>query len=195
MLPMRRRGCLSRLTRKLVWLIILALAVVWFFFYGGKSMLLQYFYPRQYEEYVEKYAEEYEIDKYLIYAVIQTESRFDPDAISDAGAVGLMQLMEETAKECNEKAEFGYNIPQDLTDPEKNIRLGCYYLSRLLNVFGDNKELALSAYNGGIGNVKKWLSSAEYSDGEGGLEITPYQETNDYVDKVMRSYKRYREIY
>lgn len=158
-------------------------------------MLLQYFYPIKYEEYVEKYAEEYEIDKYLIYAVIQTESKFDPNAKSDVGAIGLMQLMEDTAKECNEKAEFGYNIPDDLINPEVNIRIGCYYLNRLLKIFDDNKELALTAYNGGLGNVEKWLDDEEYSDGQGGLNITPYQETNDYVDKVLKSYKRYRDIY
>ncbi len=192
---MRKGCCLSRLTKTIVWLLILTLAFVWFFFYGGKAMLLQYFYPIKYEEYVEKYSAEYEIDKYLIYAVIQTESKFDPNAKSDAGAVGLMQLMENTAKECNEKAEFGYNIPDELRNPEVNIRIGCYYLNRLLKIFDDNKELALTAYNGGLGNVEKWLDDEEYSDGQGGLNITPYQETNDYVDKVLRSYKRYREIY
>lgn len=192
---MRRGCCLSKLTKTIVWLLILILALVWFFFYGGKAMLLQYFYPIKYEEYVEKYAEEYEIDKYLIYAVIQTESKFDPNAKSDVGAIGLMQLMEDTAKECNEKAEFGYNIPDDLINPEVNIRIGCYYLNRLLKIFDDNKELALTAYNGGLGNVEKWLDDEEYSDGQGGLNITPYQETNDYVDKVLKSYKRYRDIY
>lgn len=158
-------------------------------------MLLQYFYPKQYEEHVEKYSKEYDIDKYLVYAVIQTESKFDPNAVSDAGAIGLMQIMEETAAECNEKENFGYNIPQDLKDPEVNIHIGCYYLSRLLDIFDDNKELALIAYNGGMGNVKKWLVDEDYADGEGGLNITPYKETNDYVDKVLKSYKRYREIY
>ena len=192
---MRKGCCLLGLTKTIVWLLILVLAFVWFFFYGGKSMLLQYFYPIRYEEYVEKYSKEYELDKYLVYAVIQTESKFDPNAKSDVGAVGLMQLMEETAKECNEKAEFGYNIPDELENPEVNIRIGCYYLNRLLKILDDNKELALIAYNGGLGNVEKWLDNEEYSDGQGGLNITPYQETNDYVDKVLRSYKRYREIY
>ncbi len=179
----------------MVWLLILVLAIVWFFFYGGKSMLLKYFYPIEYSEYVEEYSAEYNLDKYLVYAVIQTESKFDPDAVSEAGAVGLMQLMEETANECNEKEDFGYTIPEDLKDPEKNIRMGCYYLSRLLKIFDEDKELALFAYNGGIGNVEKWLDDEEYADGKGGLDISPYQETNDYVDKVLRSYKRYREIY
>lgn len=192
---MRKGCCLSRLTKTIVWLLILVLAFVWFFFYGGKSMLLQYFYPIKYEEYVEKYSIEYDLDKYLVYAVIQTESKFDPNVESEVGAIGLMQLMEDTAKECNEKADFGYTIPDELKNPEVNIRIGCYYLNRLMKIFDDNKELALTAYNGGLGNVEKWLDDEEYSDGQGGLNITPYQETNDYVDKVLRSYKRYREIY
>ena len=158
-------------------------------------MLLQYFYPIKYEEYDEKYSIEYDLDKYLVYAVIQTESKFDPNVESEVGAIGLMQLMEDTAKECNEKADFGYTIPDELKNPEVNIRIGCYYLNRLMKIFDDNKELALTAYNGGLGNVEKWLDDEEYSDGQGGLNITPYQETNDYVDKVLRSYKRYREIY
>lgn len=192
---MRKRGCcLFRTTKTLVWLIIIILAIVWFFFYGGKKTLLQYFYPKQYEEYVVKYAAEYDIDKYLVFAVIQTESKFDPEIVSDAGAVGLMQLMEETAAECNEKAQFGYDIPVDLTDPEANIRIGCYYLSCLLDIFGD-EELALIAYNGGMGNVSKWLDDEKFANGSGGLDFTPYKETNDYVDKVMKSYKRYRAIY
>ena len=193
---MKRKGCcLLRSTKTVVWLLIMVLAVVWFFFYGGKTMLLRYFYPKQYEEIVEKYSKEYELDKYFVYAVIQTESKFDPDAVSDAGAMGLMQLMEETARECNEKENFGYNIPENLTDPEANIRIGCYYLSRLLEIFDNDKELALIAYNGGIGNVSKWLDDENFADGKGGLDYTPYKETNDYVDKVMRSYDIYRAIY
>ncbi len=183
-----------RSAKGVIWLLIIALAVVWFFFYGGKKVLLKHFYPKNYEEYVHKYAKEYDLDEYLVYAVIQTESHFDENAVSDAGAIGLMQIMEETAAECNEKENFGYNIPKDLKKPEVNIRLGCYYLSRLMKIF-DDEELALTAYNGGIGNVKKWLDDDNFSNGDGGLEITPYKETNDYVKKVLKSYQRYREIY
>ncbi len=193
---MKRRGCcLIRFTKSIVWLLVLALAVVWFFFYGGRTMLLEYFYPIEYEEFVEKYSKEYELDEFFVYAVIHTESKFDEGAVSEAGAIGLMQIMEETAIECNEKAKFGYNIPEDLMSPEANIRIGCYYLNKLLNTFNGDKELALIAYNGGLGNAYKWLDDDEYADGDGGIDITPYKETNEYVDKVMKSYERYREIY
>ena len=158
-------------------------------------MLLEYFYPIEYDEYVEKYSKEYELDKFFVYAVIHTESRFDETAVSDAGAVGLMQIMEETAIECNEKAKFGYTIPDDLVKPEANIRIGCYYLNKLVKTFDGNEEMALIAYNGGIGNAYKWLDDKEYADGEGGLKKIPIAETKEYVDKVMQSYERYREIY
>lgn len=180
--------------KKLIWLLILALAVVWFFFYGGKGMVMKFFYPMQYSEYVEKYSKEYELDKYLVYAVINTESKFDEKAVSGAGAVGLMQLMEETAKDCNEKGELGYDIPRQLSEAEANIEIGCYYLKYLKDKFGEI-ELALMAYNGGPDNVESWLEDVRYSDGEGGLKITPYEETNEYVKKVMKNYKRYKEIY
>lgn len=192
---MSRSGCcLTKLVRKFVWLLIIVLAVVWFFFYGGKKMLLRFFYPIEYEQYVEKYSGEYDLDKYLVYAVILTESKFDENAVSEAGAVGLMQIMEETAAYCNEKGKMGYSVPENLKDPETNIHIGCYYLSELIKEF-KSTELALTSYNGGPGNVARWLENEEFSDGEGGLDITPYKETNDYVKKVLKSYKRYKSIY
>ena len=160
-------------------------------------MLLEYFYPIQYEEYVEKYSNEYELDKYLVYAVIHTESKFDETAISEKGAVGLMQLMEKTASECNEKAKFGYNIPEDLVDPEANIRIGCYYLNKLSKAFNNNEKLILASYNAGMGNVYKWLDNEVYLDENEELDVKkiPISETKEYVNKALKSYERYREIY
>lgn len=160
----------------------------------GKIKVLEALYPLKFSEFVDVYAEEYSLDRYLVYSVIRTESGFDPKAKSGAGAVGLMQLMEKTANECNEKANFGYSIPEDLYDPEKNIRMGCFYLSQLMKNYSD-VSLAITAYNGGTGNVKKWLSDETLSDGEGGLSDIPYAETRDYVDKVLKAYDRYVKIY
>ena len=180
--------------KKLAWFLVLILAIIWFFFYGGKKMFLQFFYPIQYEEYVEKYSSEYDLDKYLVYAVIHSESKFDENAVSDAGAIGLMQLLEETASDYNTKGKFDYNLPEQLKEPEVNIRLGCYYLSELMQRF-KKRDLAIMAYNAGPGNVEEWLMNDMFSDGNGGLHSTPFKETNDYVDKVLKSYKRYKEIY
>lgn len=158
------------------------------------DVLLEMIYPVKYQEYVETYADEYDLDPYLVYAIIKVESGFDPEAKSKAGAMGLMQVMEETAIECNEKAGFGYNIPEDLSDPEVNIRIGCYYLNSLYNIYGDMK-LAVTAYNGGTGNVDEWIRDAEFSDGKGGLAKIPYKETRRYVEKVFDTFDTYCDLY
>lgn len=185
----RRKGCLRPV------LIILFTVLLLYFTVGeGKTVIMQQIYPVKYQEYVEKWADEYSLDRYLVYSVIKVESGFDPDAESHVGAKGLMQLMDKTAEECNIKGGFGYNIPNDLFEPEKNIRVGCSYLRKLMDTYG-NMELAITAYNAGTGNVKKWLQNDELSDGKGGLLSIPYEETDKYVDKVMKAYETYMRLY
>ena len=185
----RRKGCLRPV------LIILFTVLLLYFTVGeGKTAIMQQIYPVKFQDYVEKWADEYLLDRYLVYSVIKIESGFDPDAESHAGAKGLMQLMDKTAEECNTKEGFGYNIPDDLFEPEKNIRVGCSYLRKLMDTY-ENMELAITAYNAGTGNVKKWLQNEELSDGEGGLVSIPYEETDKYVDKVMKAYRIYTRLY
>lgn len=185
----KRSGCM-----KPILFVLLALFLLYFTVGEGKTVILKKIYPIKYQETVERYAEEYSIDRYLVYAVIKVESNFDTDAVSSAGAKGLMQLMDKTAEECNEKGDFGYDIPAALYVPEYNICIGCYYLSYLLEKYED-LELAVTAYNGGTGNVNKWLSDAELSDGEGGLSDIPYSETKNYVKKVIKTYEAYNKLY
>lgn len=185
----KRRGCL-----KPVLFILVAIFLLYFLVGDGKEIVLKKIYPVEYQEFVESFADEYGLDRYLVYSVIKVESNFDPDATSNVGAKGLMQLMDKTAAECNVKGEFGYNIPEDLYEPEKNIKLGCYYLSSLMDTYND-MELAVTAYNGGTGNVKKWLKDEKLSDGEGGLSDIPYSETKRYVEKVTKTYEIYNRLY
>ncbi len=186
----KRRGCIFRPFL----CIILAIAALYFTVGDGKILVLKRIYPIKYQEYVESYAQMYSLDKNLIYALIKVESNFDKDAVSAAGAKGLMQIMDITAADCNKKEGLGYNIPEDLFVPEKNIRLGCYYISQLLSIYG-NIELAVTAYNGGTGNVTKWLKDEELSDGEGGLAVIPYDETRKYVKKVFNAFDMYNKVY
>ncbi len=170
-------------------------ALLFFIVGEGRQRLLEFMYPEKYSEEVEKYSDMFGVDKYLVYAVIKTESGFDEKARSNVGAKGLMQIMDETAAECNQKAGFGYDIPDDIYNPEVNISLGCYYLKSLTDSYDGDITLAITAYNGGTGNVGKWLTDEELSDGDGGLLDIPFKETKGYVDKVLAAYEKYKEIY
>jgi len=175
--------------------IVLLLIVVVLSLSACKADFLQKsMYPIKYGEFVEKYSAEYDLDKYLVYAVIKAESKFNPEVVSNAGAIGLMQLMENTATECNKKEGFGYSIPEDLTNPETNIRIGCCYLRELYDRYGDMR-LAVAAYNAGKGNVDNWLKDEDLADGEGGLKEIPFEETKKYVEKVFEYHDAYIEIY
>ncbi len=188
-MKIRRGGCL-----KPIMFILLALALLYFTVGEGKTTILKKIYPVKYQTLVERYAEEYSLDKYLVYAVIKVESGFDENAVSRVGARGLMQMMENTAQDCNQKGGFEYSIPSDLFVPECSIRLGCYYLRQLIDIYGDT-ELAITAYNGGVGNVDKWLADTSLADGKGGLADIPYPETKQYVKKVTKTFNTYMDLY
>ena len=149
-------------------------------------------YPLRYSDIVEKYADEYNIDKYLIYAFIKTESGFDPNAKSNADAIGLTQITEETfawlkLKMCpNEDVVF-----EDLYDPETSIRFGAYYIHRCLDRYNDHIDTAAAAYHSGWGTVDKLL---EESGGEYLTEF-PYTQMNNYVYKINKAYTAYTQLY
>ena len=151
-------------------------------------------YPIKYQHFVEKYSEEYELDKYLVYAVMRTESRFDKYAVSSAGAKGLMQITDETGEDCVRLLKISNYSADALFDPEINIKIGCYYLKVLLDKY-DNLNNALAAYNGGPGNVDKWLLDKNCVDSDGTLVNIPFRETRNYVVRVNEAREMYKEIY
>ena len=153
-------------------------------------------YPREYAEYVEVYAEAYGVPEGLVYAVIRTESSFDSGAVSPVGAVGLMQLMPSTFEWLTDDKLFEHLESGMLYDPETNIKYGTYCLSFLYDRYGD-WELALAAYNGGLGNVDKWLEDDRYADadGEGGLKRIPFGETRQFVARVTDAWEMYERLY
>ena len=158
------------------------------------KIILKKIYPLKYSEYVEKYAEEYNVDKYLVYAIIKAESNFKENANSTSNAVGLMQIMEATAIETANKMNL--NITElDLFNPELNIRLGLEYFTNLLDKYNDNYNLAIIAYNAGIGNVDKWIQGGTIKSDGTDLENVPFKETNNYVRKILRDYEIYKELY
>ena len=151
-------------------------------------------YPRGYSEYVTIYAEKYGVPQTLVYAVIRTESDFESGAVSGAGAVGLMQLMPSTFKWLTDDMLFEHLESGMLYDPETNIRYGTYCLSYLYDRYG-RWDLALAAYNGGLGNVDEWLEDDRYADGEGGLKRIPFKETRQFVSRVTEAWEMYERLY
>ena len=152
-------------------------------------------YPLKYEEYVEKYAKQYNVPSSMVYAVIKTESDFDPEAISSAGALGLMQMMPDTFSWLTSSEHLGENLPlASIYDPEVSIRYGVYYLKYLHEKFNDWETVA-AAYNAGEGNVAKWLENPAYHDKAGKLQNIPFKETRSYIRKVNLAKNFYERTY
>ena len=139
-----------------------------------------------------------DVDLAAVYAVARQESRFDADAISSAGARGLMQLMPATAKETANRLGIGYSFGRLTSDPAYNALLGSTYLGAQLERYDGSLILAAGAYNAGAGNVNKWVS-AFGNPSNGGvdpvvwIELIPFVETRKYVQRVMANYMFYRE--
>ncbi|MCI8612033.1 MAG: lytic transglycosylase domain-containing protein [Clostridiales bacterium] len=150
-------------------------------------------YPRDYSEYVEQYAGQYGVPEAVVYAVIKTESSFSSGAVSDAGAVGLMQIMPDTFNwlmtMTKESLEEGM-----LYDPATNIKYGTYYLSYLYLRYNSWDEV-FAAYNAGHGNVDEWLEDEQYTDKDGKLSRIPFEETKNYVKKVNNAIDVYKRLY
>lgn len=162
----------------------------------GWTFLEKKIYPASYDDLITNASKEFGVPKYIIYAVIKVESDFDPDAVSYADARGLMQMIEPTFEWLTGDEHLGENLPyRKIFEPETAIRYGTYYLSYLYKKFDYNWQTAFAAYNGGEGNVTKWLSDSEYSDGKGNLTKIPFEETEKYVNKVNHAIDTYKKLY
>ena len=150
-------------------------------------------YPLGYWDVIRYAAEAEGIDPYLVTAIIREESRFDPRAVSRAGAIGLMQLMPSTAYEVNNSLRIGLEDELELYNVEKNILIGVYYISQLMKEFS-KLPYALAAYNAGENAVRQWLCRFGHVDVDEFIEDIPYPETRRYVKKVLKSYWQYRAM-
>ncbi len=191
----RRRGCRGCFKFILVVVVLLILAGL-FLSHNGLEKVEAWFFPRDYETQVREVCDDYGLDPWLIMALIREESRFDADAVSHAGAVGLMQLMPETAQWIVDKAGFDYAIPDDLTDPAANIAIGVWYVDWLASTYyNDDLPAAIAAYNAGHGTVDGWLQAGVWDGSFADLSAIPYHETRSYLQQVYRSYNWYQRLY
>ena len=153
-------------------------------------------YKKDYEEYVQKYSQQYSVDENLVYALIKAESNFNANAQSSKGAIGLMQLMETTAQDVCKRMDLNISnneLKEKLLEPEININIGTKYLSILIQQYG-NVEIAITAYNAGIGTVDNWIEKDIIKADGSNVEKIPYKETNNYVRKILRDYKIYTNL-
>jgi soluble lytic murein transglycosylase len=146
-------------------------------------------YPIHYRDTIAQVAEQNDLDPYLVAAVARAESGWDPEAISSAGAVGLMQLMPATAAWISGLDGWRGGDEPDLTDPEDSLELGAFYLGFLARYFGGDTRKALAAYNAGQGTVSRWLVDGGSESLE--LEDIPIGETRGFVERV----EYYRDLY
>ena len=140
--------------------------------------------PYRYEDIIADYAEKYNVDPSLIFAVCQVESGFDPNAVSSAGAIGLMQILPSTGAWLAEILQIEYR-DELLYDPTFNIRIGTYYLAYLYTRFQED-WMVYAAYNAGENRVAEWLEEGVDK------ESIPFSETKNYVFKIERARKRFQ---
>lgn len=186
--------------RKRIKIAVIALAVALVLAVGGvvlyyaQDALLKAAYPLKYESIISTYADEYDLPPSLIYAVIHTESRFKEDAESRVGAKGLMQLMDSTYEWIQTKFSEDPEPLDRIFEPEINIRCGAKVLDVLQDMFKDLKTV-IAAYNAGNGTVSKWLKDPACSADGKTLTHIPFEETANYVKRVLSARERYQTLY
>lgn len=192
MAPRHRRERLLRWYRVVPALVLaLTLAVSGGALATPAALVMQLVYPVEYSALVEAAAERHGLDPLLVCAIIKCESGWDEDAVSSAGAVGLMQVMPTTAQSLVDMGlvdEASYD-PDDLTDPAVNLEYGCAYLAYLESNLSSLDEI-VAAYNAGLGAVQEWIS-----DGDTISEAIEYAETSIYLARVTAAYEGYQSAY
>jgi soluble lytic murein transglycosylase len=193
-----RRSRRHRLIRLVVYgVVLVAIAIVAALIVTGRTVVpvvSERIYPVHYREEIARVAEKYDLNPYLLAAMAKTESSYDPQAVSEAGAVGLMQLMPETAEWITGLGSWRGGRNPDLTVPEDNLELGACYLVFLLGTFDGATTAALAAYNAGQGTVQEWVNAAGGADSFG-LDDIRFSETREFVERVERYQDLYSRIY
>jgi soluble lytic murein transglycosylase len=175
----------------LLWIaILLFLAVVLTF-----PKWITIFYPLPHSDIVIANAAEYEVDPYLVFAIIRAESKYETGAESVRGAKGLMQIMPETASWIAAQMDVKDFKVDDLHDPATNIRFGCWYLHSLLKEYHNNIPFTIAAYNAGQGEVQQWIAAGLWDGNPQNLEGIPFPETRQYVRNVLKNHEAYLAIY
>lgn len=194
-LLLKRREAKRRVVSFAVGVCVLVAAFVAFMLLQREDVQRSCIYPYDYREDIIAYSQRYQVDPYLVAAVIKTESKFKSDARSNYGAVGLMQLMPETALWISGQLDDRQFSLNSLQEPLCNIRYGTWYLSSLQDEFSGNEVLALAAYNAGRGNVWEWKERYGWGDDFKDISAIPFRETEEYVRRVLKNRAKYYQLY
>ena len=198
--PLRRvRAARRRRQRRRTFLTILASALTvlialgaWALFGRDRADLSRY--PMTYAPEIRAAAEEFDLDPAYVASVALAESSFNAEAVSSAGAIGLMQIMPSTGEWIAGKLDDAFDV-QRLYEPSVNLRYGCWYLRFLLDRYDGDMRTASTAYHQGQGRVDEWLQDPEYSQDGRTLTAISSAVTDTYVSRIMESYEHYKELY
>ncbi|MDQ6835411.1 MAG: lytic transglycosylase domain-containing protein [Actinomycetota bacterium] len=185
----RRRRAVLALAVLLVAVVATALALP-----VARRAISEFGLPLQYQDVIRQQAAEKHLDPALIAAVIYAETKFDPRP-SSAGAQGLMQILPGTAQYLAHRSGARTFTTADLATPRVNIAYGTYYLRYLLDQYHGSLVSALAAYNGGAGNVNRWIARARARQDRFTISAIPFPETRDYVLRVLQARSAYRRTY
>lgn len=179
--------------KKIIYLLFILIILFWV----SITVLKTFVYPIKYFDVIKEEATKNNLDPYLILSIIKAESSFNKDATSSKNARGLMQIIDSTAEEINNKINKENEESGNIYDVNVNIAFGCSYFSSLVERYDGNYYLAICAYNAGLGNVDKWINenilSSKLDDYEN--VSLPFKETEKYLKKVMSSYRMYKILY
>ncbi len=152
-------------------------------------------YPKAYFQWIEKNSQKTNLDPLLALSLMRQESAFKPFVVSSANAIGLTQIIPKTAMEIARNLGENNFHPEDLHDPATSIRFGTWYLSQRLQQFNGNLSYALASYNAGPEAVERWKKWGDWLAPDLFIELIPYDETNNYVKKVLTNYWIYSRLY
>lgn len=177
--------------KKRWWLLLLLLVVVII----NTNMFWRMIYPIPYRDLIWEQAEKFEQDPRLIAAIIMVESKYNKNSVSKRGALGLMQIMPNTAQWAAEINAISYQYVEELARPELNIYLGTWYVSYLQEKYDGLLPLMLAGYNSGPTKVDEWLKEGIWDGTMGSIDQIPFGETRHYLQRVIHFYERYQRIY
>ncbi len=180
-----------RITYNVLKVIVIGLLAVIIAFGAYNYVVKKVLYPLKFQKEITENSLTYSLNPLLVFAVVKTESNFNQNAQSSAGAVGLMQITPKTAGYIASMRKVAH---YDLFDPKTNVDFGCFYLKYLIDKF-KNLDTALCAYNAGEGNVYSWLTNEKYSTDGQTLEIIPFKETREYINKIKKNFAKYNNYY